>query len=63
MSAPAPKPDSAQLNRDAAQHVSDARQLLQSLRQRLDQHPELEEAILKLEMALDALTLHSGGML
>jgi hypothetical protein len=36
---------------------------LQSLRAKLGQHPELEEAILKLELALSALTLQTGGLL
>lgn len=54
-----PTPDSP----DAAQHIADARQLLQSLRERLGQHPELEEAIVKLEMALSSLTLQTGGLL
>ncbi len=48
---------------DAAKHVAEAHELLSSLRAKLDKHPELEEAILKLEMALNALTIKSGGML
>ncbi len=47
----------------AAQNVTEARNLLHSLRQELDQHPKLEEAIVKLELALENLTLNSGGML
>ncbi|HMK28545.1 MAG TPA: hypothetical protein VK473_02600 [Terriglobales bacterium] len=47
----------------AAQQVADAHRLLTSLRQRLEKHPELEEAILKLEQALNVLTLETGGML
>ncbi|HUN87670.1 MAG TPA: hypothetical protein VMU28_02705 [Terriglobales bacterium] len=47
----------------AAQNVAEARNLLHSMREELDAHPKLEEAILKLEIALDNLTLNSGGML
>ncbi len=47
----------------AAQNVAEARRLLDSLRQELDQHPSLEEAIVKLEIALENLTLKTGGML
>jgi hypothetical protein len=47
----------------AAQNVTEARNLLNSLRQELDQHPQLEEAIVKLELALENLTLNTGGML
>ena len=47
----------------AAQNVAEARNLLDSLRGELNQHPKLEEAIVKLEIALEKLTLKSGGML
>jgi len=47
----------------AAQNVAEARRLLDGLRKELDQHPSLEEAIIKLELALENLTLKSGGML
>jgi hypothetical protein len=47
----------------AAKNVEDARNLLHSLRGELEQHPKLEEAIVKLELALENLTLKSGGML
>ena len=47
----------------AAEHVAEAHRLLSGLRQQLDQHPDLEEAIAKLEAALNILTIKSGGML
>lgn len=47
----------------AAQHLEEAHQLLDNLRKRLDKHPELEEAILKIETALNLLTVSTGGML
>jgi hypothetical protein len=48
---------------DAAVQVAEAHRILSGLRQRLDQHPDLEEAIAKLEMALSILTTRTGGML
>jgi hypothetical protein len=48
---------------ETIQNLSDAHDLLQSLRSELDRHPKLEEAIVKLELALENLTLNSGGML
>jgi predicted translin family RNA/ssDNA-binding protein len=47
----------------AAEHIADAHQLLESLKRKLGQHPELDEAIAKLELALSALTLQTGGLL
>jgi hypothetical protein len=47
----------------AAQNVADAHRLLKTLQQRVGQHPELEEAIVKLELALSSLTLQTGGLL
>jgi hypothetical protein len=50
---------------EAAKHVAGARHLLTSLRHKIgaDAHPELEEAITKLEVALSILTIETGGML
>jgi hypothetical protein len=48
---------------DAAEHVAEAHRILNGLRQKLDEHPDLEEAIAKLEMALSILTTKTGGML
>jgi hypothetical protein len=47
----------------AVEHVSSAHELLKNLRQRIGEHPELAEAILKLETALSLLTVKTGGML
>jgi hypothetical protein len=47
----------------ALEHLSTAHELLQSLRKRIGEHPELEEAIVKLETALSILTVKTGGML
>jgi hypothetical protein len=48
---------------DAAEHVAEAHRILSGLRQQLDKHPDLDEAISKLEMALSILTTKTGGML
>jgi hypothetical protein len=50
----------------AVQHVAGAHHLLTTLREKLgtlEKHPELAEAITKLEMALSTLTVNTGGML
>jgi hypothetical protein len=51
---------------EAAKEVAGARHLLTELRKRLrriEQYPELQEAITKLEVALSILTARTGGML
>ena len=55
-------PDSAQ----AIEHLSRARQLLKSLREKLESaehHSQLDEAITKVELALSALNIQTGGFL
>jgi hypothetical protein len=47
----------------AIEHVSSAHELLQALRKRIGEHPELAEAIVRLETALSILTVKTGGML
>jgi hypothetical protein len=47
----------------AIEHVTSAHELLQALRKRIGEHPELAEAIVKLESALSLLTVKTGGML
>jgi prefoldin subunit 5 len=57
-------PPSDSPHQRAAEQVAHAHHLLRDLRERLDeQHPELEEALEKLESALNILTLRTGGML
>ena len=61
---PAPQQEPQQdRQEEATKHVAEAHHLLQTLRDRLHQHPELDEAIEKLELALSALTTKTGGML
>ena len=47
----------------AAEHVANAHQILKALQQKIGKHPELGEAITKLEMALNVLAVKTGGML
>ena len=50
----------------AALHVAAARELLKSLDEKhglLERHPELAEVVTKLELALNELTLETGGLL
>jgi hypothetical protein len=47
----------------AVQHVSGAHELLLALREKIGEHPELAQAITKLETALSLLTLDTGGLL
>jgi hypothetical protein len=56
-------PESAPSQNNALEHVAEAHKTLKSLRAQLGQHPELDEAIMKLELALSALTLQTGGLL
>ncbi len=56
-----PKPE--QNPNEAAEHVASAHKLLKELQQKLGSHPELGEAITKLEMALSTLAVQTGGLL
>lgn len=56
-----PKPD--QNSAQAAEHVASAHQILKELQQKVGTHPELGEAITKLEMALNSLAIQTGGLL
>lgn len=47
----------------AAEHVTEARDLLTALEGKVREHPEIEQAIHKLEMALAILGVQTGGML
>ena len=56
---PKPGPDA----RQAAEHVAGAHRLLKVLQQKLGEHPEVGQAVHKLEMALAILEVKTGGML
>ena len=62
---PTPNRVQEKTHEQAAEHVAGAHHLLKSLRDKLamEKHPELEEAIQRLEMALSVLTVKTGGML
>ena len=47
----------------AVGHVSGAHRLLNTLKEKVGEHPELTEAITELEMALSKLTVQTAGML
>ena len=63
MSATPTNPPSPEHQAKATQHLEEAHELLTNLRKTLNKHPELEEAILKIETALNMLTVSTGGML
>ena len=45
------------------EHVANAHQILKELQKKAGEHPELGEAITKLEMALNSLAIQTGGLL
>lgn len=51
-------------SQEPAEHVANAHQLLKTLSEKLSlaQHPELQDAITKLELALAQLNINTGGM-
>jgi hypothetical protein len=59
----APPTEPSPVHGPAVEHVSSAHDLLQALRKRIGEHPELAEAIVKLETALSILTVKTGAML
>jgi len=56
-----PKPE--QNPAQAAEHVASAHKILKELQQTGGTHPELGEAITKLETALNILAIKTGGLL
>jgi hypothetical protein len=55
------KPESGP--QQAAEHVAGAHQLLKALQERIGEHPEIGQAVNKLEMALAILGVQTGAML
>ena len=49
--------------RQAAEHVAGAHRLLKVLQEKIGEHPEIGQAVNKLEMALAVLEIKTGGML
>ena len=58
-----PEPGRKEEQAPAVEHVASAHHLLKALQGKIGQHPELAEAITKLEVALSILTVRTGGML
>lgn len=56
-----PKPETS--GHPAVQNIAEAHRLLKSLQEQVGKHPALEEAIEKLELALSALTIQTGGLI
>lgn len=57
------EPQPRQNSTEAAEHVASAHKILKELQQKIGTHPELGEAITKLEMALNTLAIKTGGLL
>ncbi len=57
------EPNPEQNPAQAAEHVASAKKILQELQQKVGSHPELGEAITKLESALNILGIKTGGLL
>jgi hypothetical protein len=49
--------------RQAVEHVAGAHRLLKVLQEKIGEHPEIGQAVNKLEMALAILEIKTGGML
>lgn len=47
----------------AMEHVASAHSLLKAIEHEAAKHPEIAQAIVKLEMALNTLAIKTGGML
>jgi hypothetical protein len=56
------EPNSEQ-DAQAAAHIAGAHQILKTLQDKIGKHPEIGEAITKLEMALNILAVKTGGVL
>jgi len=48
---------------NAAEHITGAYRLLKALQDRIGEHPEIGQAVNKLETALAILEIQTGGML
>jgi hypothetical protein len=53
----------SQTSEQAREQIASAHKLLIELQRQLGHHPELGEAITKLEMALNTLAVQTGGLL
>jgi hypothetical protein len=48
---------------EAEAHIASAQEMLKALQEKIGEHPEIGAAITKLEMALNALAIQTGGLL
>jgi hypothetical protein len=48
---------------EAEAHIASAQQMLKALQEKIGEHPEIGAVITKLEMALNALAIQTGGLL
>lgn len=53
----------AKTSRQVAEEIAGAHRLLKALEKKIGEHPEVGQAILKLEMALNILGIQTAGML
>jgi hypothetical protein len=49
-------------SKQAVEHVAGAHSLLKGLQEKIGEHPEIGQAVQKLEMALAILEVKTGGM-
>jgi hypothetical protein len=57
------EPQGAQIPKQAAERVANAHRILKDLEKKLGSHPEIGQAINKLEEALNILAVQTGGFL
>ena len=48
---------------EVEEHIRSAHQILKALQEKIGVHPEIGDAITKLEMALNVLAIKTGGVL
>jgi hypothetical protein len=48
---------------EAEGHIKSAHEILVALQEKIGQHPEIGQAVTKLEMALNVLAVQTGGLL
>jgi hypothetical protein len=48
---------------EAEAHIASAQKILRALQEKIGEHPEIGTAITRLEMALNALAIQTGGLL
>jgi hypothetical protein len=57
------EPENIRTPEQLAQEIAGAHRLLKALENKIGEHPEIGQAILKLEMALNILGVQTAGML